>query len=271
MRILVVEDRKDIQSYYIRGLNRAGVDFDIVDSRIEAIDMIDRKSYHGAIVDLQLTDDDSYSQGIEVLSYIRKTDEGTLAIVVSGTPHPQDIIDSYEGGAVRVVSKSEKNYPQIAEELVKECSNSQLRNFGDFPNLNSYLAYPDKTTVWEGALVSTLGSGYPKMQKLLRHAFKSQLPVLRTNDGSGSFVMNEQKKLATGKFWSKANGFAIQVAISADPSGDFTPDVGGPELDEIARKNPVPGYSVWVWRDAHADRSEFYKYVNELSGEHAGS
>lgn len=264
MRILIVEDSKEIQKYYARGLERKGVSFDLVESRGEAVERLKCRSYEGAIVDLQLTDDESYSQGIEVLKYMRRVDEGTNALVVSGTPHPQDIIDSYEGGALRVIAKADKGFAEIAEEFVDQCSLVKLRKFGEFRSLNAYLANPSTIPIWEDLVQRTLQCGYPKMQKSLAKALDKYAPILRPLDAKSSVSMDPDCKLVSGTFWSKAAGFSIFVAISglAEIPPNKTPS-GGIELDSFA---PVNSVRVKTWKLPYLDRTHFPEFLDDLAG-----
>ncbi|MFA6979793.1 MAG: response regulator [Ignavibacteriaceae bacterium] len=266
MRILIVEDRKHIQRYYTLGLDKKGVRYDIVDSRLEAIEMLKKRSYEGAIVDLQLTDDESYSQGIEVLKYIEAVQEGTNAIVVSGTPHPQDIIDSYEGGAVKVILKADKSYPEIAEEFADQCKNVKIHYFGKFPSLNAYLASPDENAIyWEDSMNKILKLGYQDLNKTLNKAFKDYLPILRPIKDEKSFQMDTINDVAFGSFWSKGKGFPIFLAMMKSDNktcqGVILPK-GAAQISEI---QPVKNIIVNVWKLNDIGRNEFHEFVNDIA------
>lgn len=266
MRILIVEDRKYIQRYYTLGLDKKGISYDIVDSRLEAIEKLKKQSYEGAIVDLQLTDDESYSQGIEVLKYIEAVQEGTNAIVVSGTPHPQDIIDSYEGGAVKVILKADKSYPEIAEEFADQCKNVKIHYFGKFPSLNAYLASPDDNAIyWEDSINKILKLGYQDLNKTLNKAFKDYLPILRPIKKEKSFEMDTSNGVAFGSFWSKGKGFPILLAMMKSDNKDCQGVVLSKGADPIYEIQPVKNIIVKVWKLNDIGRDEFHEFVNDIT------
>jgi CheY-like chemotaxis protein len=265
MRILIVEDRKDIQRYYTLGLEKKGISYDVVDSRIEAIELLKKRSYEGAIIDLQLTDDESYSQGIEVLKYIKTVQEGTNAIVVSGTPHVQDIIDSYEGGAIKVIAKANKSYPEIAEEFADQCNNVKIQYFGKFPSLNAYLASPDDNAIyWEDSMNKILKLGYQDLNKTLNKAFKDYLPILRPIKNEKSFQMDASNGVAFGSFWSRGKGFPILLAMmkldNKTCQGVILPKGAAP----IYEIQPVKNIKVNVWKLNDIGRDEFHEFVNDI-------
>jgi ActR/RegA family two-component response regulator len=266
MRILIVEDQKDIQRYYTKGLERKEVSYDIVDSRMEAIEKLKKRSYEGAIVDLQLTDDESYSQGIEVLKYIESVKEGTNAIVVSGTPHLQDIVDSYEGGAIKVILKAGKSYPEIAEEFVEQCKKVKLQYLGRFPSLNAYLAFPDANSIfWEDSIKKILQCDYQDLNRILSKAFKNYLPILRLIKNKESFQLDTNNGVVFGSFWSKGQGFPFLLAImksdNIESQGVILPK-GTELIDEI---QPVKNIIVKVWRLNDVVRNDFYEFVNDIA------
>jgi CheY-like chemotaxis protein len=265
MRILIVEDNKDTQRYYARGLERKGVPYDIVDSRIEAIELLKKRSYEGAIVDLQLTDDESYHQGIEVLKYIKRVDEGTRAIVVSGTPHPKDIVESFEGGAVKVILKADKSYPEIAEELVGRCEDMKLRYFGSFTSLKAYLAFPENRTIfWEDSINTILQCGYENVNILLQKALDKYLPILRPINNEESFKMDLKNSVVFGSFWSKGKGFPVLIAMMKSDNKtcrDVILPKGAVQIDEIKK---VKNVIVKVWKLDNLDRKKFHEFVDDI-------
>lgn len=262
MRILVIEDNSEIQRYYSRGLERKETGFDIVESRVEAVQKLKRRSYEGAIVDLQLTEDESYSQGIEVLRYIRAVNEGTKAMVVSATPNVQDIIDSYEVGAVKVISKGDKSYAEIAEDFADACKKVTLRNFGEFRSLNAYLASPDTVPIWEDAVQRVLRCGYPSMQKTIRTAFSKYLPILRLSEFAESMSRDETRGMVFGTFWSKAKGFPFVLAISRTEIQAEAPV--SENAVEIDNYSPIKGVYARTWKLLDIERDGFPEFVHDL-------
>ncbi len=265
MRIIVIEDDKDIQKYYVRGLERKSIDFDVVVSRVDAIEYLKKRSYEGAIVDLQLTDDQSYSQGIEVLKYIDSIDEGTRAIVVSGTPNTQDIVDSWESGAVKAIIKSKKSYSEIAEEFVDECKEVKLRKFGKFASLNAYLAYPDSNSIiWEDSLLRLLSCGYQNLNIILNQSLNEYLPILRPINKKISLEINTETGVISGLFWSKGKGFPIFIAFGKSGISKINEINVSDDSIQVYEKNLVKTVKVKIWRKQENNRNEFYEFINDI-------
>jgi CheY-like chemotaxis protein len=82
-RILVVEDDPSWQGLYEEVLTGRGYLVEPAESLAEALEALDRRFYHVAIVDLRLGQDPKNRDGLKVLEHISELDEGTAAIVVS--------------------------------------------------------------------------------------------------------------------------------------------------------------------------------------------
>src|SRR6185369_12329088 len=82
-RILVVEDDSNLRESYMANLKMENYLVDGAGSLQEAIEALDKRNYHTAIVDIKLKKKDSKNEGVDVVRYIRQLDEGTESIVLS--------------------------------------------------------------------------------------------------------------------------------------------------------------------------------------------
>lgn len=264
MRLLIVEDDRDIQRYYENAAKAKSIPYDIVNSRVEAITKLKHRCYEAAIVDLQLTDDNSYSQGIEVLKYIAATEEGTNAVVVSGTPNPQDIINSYEGGAVKVIAKADKSYTEIGIDIIEMSKNVELHNLGNFASLNAYLAFPENAIFFENTLNNILRCGHQKLNMTIYKSFNKFLPVLRHIGTESSFTVDSEHGIISGTFWSKRMGYPFIIAfMQSDNQNDDAFDLPEGAIP-IEESDPVKGITVKTWKITNADRNDFYEFINDI-------
>lgn len=84
-RVLVVEDAHSWQEIYREVLTEKGYEVEVASDRATAIDALNRRFFHVAVVDLRLSEHDASNRdGLEVLDHIWKLDEGTAVIVASG-------------------------------------------------------------------------------------------------------------------------------------------------------------------------------------------
>jgi ActR/RegA family two-component response regulator len=215
MRLLIVEDRAAIHRHYASALKRIGVAFDIAESKLEAIELLRRRCYEGAIIDLQLSDGDTFAPGKDVLRFANALGEGTSCFVVSGTPYKEDVLESWEAGAFKFIFKSSMDSQDIALKVAEEASKVKVNMLGKFGSLNVYLAHPEMVPQWEYFVHQALECGFEKMQHGLKTAFKDVMPILRLNERSNSLDIDTSRKVVAGTFWSRAVGSAVRVSLAA--------------------------------------------------------
>jgi len=259
MKILIIEDRKDVQEIYVQSLENTDTDteYEIVDSRVEAIEMLKRKSFNGAVVDLQLTDNASFGEGIEVVKFINDMNEGTNVTVVSGTPNPIDVVNSYESydaSRFKFVHKDGSSLTHVVKDLLARCEKNALRSFGNYSNINEYFAAPSLIPHWEDALHAALQCGYPIMQNMLHNGFRPFLPILRLKSGLPSFKIDKDRGFAIGDFWSKNTGCAIGVVLSRN---DASFEIDKSHFKEIHQKEFGKKVRITVYKDLKGNRADF--------------
>jgi ActR/RegA family two-component response regulator len=262
-RVLVVEDVVDISDSYKFHLENAGYAVDIVETRKDAVAALKCKYYDIALVDLSLKDDITNKGGFEVLDAIKKLQEGTSAIVASGTGEIADSVASYDRGIKGFIMKGATiSSKDILEKIEAALKNYRPPLIGDFSTLTAYLAAPDTTPIWEDPIQVALGCGYDSLHKIIWAALKPYLPVLRKKDGSPSLTVDKTRRSAGGFLWSKAEGCAIWISVRGD-GGSFIdpPDDRADHLSSIEGKKVLAS----VWR-VNADRDQFLETIRDRPG-----
>lgn len=261
MRLLIVEDEAQIHRYYAKRLSGINIDFDIAESRIEAIDLLRRRSYQVALIDLSLTDDQTYAQGKEVLSYVQRQGEGTKCVIVSASPNVADVIDTWEGGAVQFIQKSSASYGDIVENIANDAKDVRLNLFGRFDSLNAYLAHPELTPHWESLMHGIINCGFEKMQAALTNTFKKILPVLRPAYALHSFNGDATRRCLSGVFWSKNFGCAVLVCIGREKNALDKPEDGDAKNIYDGQIGKSVFSEIWTLPNRHRD--EFPEFIHE--------
>ncbi|MCB0208827.1 MAG: response regulator [Anaerolineae bacterium] len=220
-RILVVENLEGLRTQYTIGLEMADFEVDSVSNLQEALDIIDAKTFHVALVDLMLNDPhDTVMQGLDILEKLRAVNEGTQAIVISGQKEPGTAVDTItEYQAADYIPKA-----QILNEgmgfLIKEVSqlaaSTELKKFGNYKSIVSVMAGGTKSeVVWADSLLRILKpkNGFIGLQNFLTQFCEPMLPLLPQKETSPPFLVHKEQRFANGKFWSKGLGKPLELVI----------------------------------------------------------
>jgi len=95
MKILLVEDEKQISDYISKGLLEAGYDVDTVDNGEDAISYATNYDYSLILLDIMIPKKD----GIEVVKYLKKQKDSTHIILISAKDQIQDKVVGLDAGA----------------------------------------------------------------------------------------------------------------------------------------------------------------------------
>lgn len=260
-RILVVEDRNDLRQMYVKNLNRTieNLEVDETDSKTGAIELIKRKTYHVAILDIMLAEDRSDRGGILVLDYLKELKEGTLSIMLSGSPDINCAIHALRSRiVVDYIHKSEIQSPEIyLNPIQKALEEVQIPLFGKYGRLTSFLAAPEKIDVgqWEfKSLQGLFDGGFDPLSKALSQTFIPMCPVLPKKMQAFALNTDEKNKALYGAFWSKAIGNAIWICLNSTK--------GSPVIPEECSEKPIftnssRNINMGVWIMENATRDQF--------------
>ena len=99
--LLIVDDEQRFADMLARRLNLRGCNCEVCYSGQEALDILKRKKFHLILLDLHLPD----IYGTEVLTRIRKNDERTPVIIVTGHGTEKDRRECMQQGAYAFMHK----------------------------------------------------------------------------------------------------------------------------------------------------------------------
>ena len=99
--LLVVDDEQRFAEMLARRLNLRGCNCEVCYNGREALDILKRKKFHLILLDLHLPD----IYGTEVLARIRKNDERTPVIIVTGHGTEKDRQECMQQGAYAFMHK----------------------------------------------------------------------------------------------------------------------------------------------------------------------
>ena len=101
MRILVVEDERDLNSIICNKLVKEGYNVDACYDGMAALDYMEAERYDGAIMDIMIPGKD----GIEVLKDMREAGIQVPVLFLTSKAQTQDIVDGLDAGASDYMTK----------------------------------------------------------------------------------------------------------------------------------------------------------------------
>lgn len=119
MRLLLVEDEPEIQSFVKQSLIEAGYEVDTADDGSAATQLASKHVYHGLIVDLGLPDQD----GIDLILQLRRSGIGSPVLILSARRSVDDRVKGLEQGGDDYLTK-----PFALAELLARLRNLLRRN-----------------------------------------------------------------------------------------------------------------------------------------------
>ena len=122
MRILVVEDERDLNSIICNKLVKEGYNVDACYDGMAALDYMEAERYDGAIMDIMIPGKD----GIEVLKNMREAGIQVPVLFLTAKAQTQDIVDGLDAGASDYMTKpfSMKQLLARVEAISRRFSNS---------------------------------------------------------------------------------------------------------------------------------------------------
>ena len=120
MRILIVEDEKDLCQMIAKSLKESGYEVDIANNGNEAMELLDVENYDLIVLDLNLPEID----GMEILEEFRSFNQDTKIIILSARSQIKDKVEGLDKGANDYLSK-----PFHLDELEARIRSLTRRNF----------------------------------------------------------------------------------------------------------------------------------------------
>jgi two-component system OmpR family response regulator len=94
LRVLIIEDDKDVSSYVRQGLSQAGWNVDVADDGKEGLLLATTESYDALIVDRMLPG----VEGLTLIRTLRASDNGTPALILSALGEVDDRVKGLQAG-----------------------------------------------------------------------------------------------------------------------------------------------------------------------------
>ncbi len=213
-RVLLVEDNRDLLNEYEEIVSSAGYSVDLAHDLAGAIQMVNEKTFHVAIIDIQLDPDDEHNQdGLAVLERLRELDEGTEAIILSGQPKLDVAIDAYEKfKIVHYLEKRKSKRPSdITGAVDKAFQQCNLRYYGPYRSLSGLLSDQKDAMSWEYECLSVLkpSAGIKGFHSFLMDFCGPYVPLLQKKSTSIPMRVAEADRTLSGEFWSKSIGKGV--------------------------------------------------------------
>ncbi len=101
MRLLIVEDEKGLCDTIAKSLRRSGYEADTCYDGREAVELLEVERYDLVVLDLNLPKMD----GMEVLRFLRQTDEETKVLILSARSQIVDKVEGLDAGANDYLAK----------------------------------------------------------------------------------------------------------------------------------------------------------------------
>lgn len=272
-RILVVDDDPDLLPELADTCRKLvasdPVQVDTASTRDGALELLQRKTFHVALVDIMLNGPHDLNDrgGIDVLAKINELDEGTQVIVLSATKDVGVPVDAWlKHRAFSYVQKINIAAESDVLDPVHDAlaASSGLKAFGHFRSLIDYLAANQGEMAFADRAVNTLQpmDGWSGLNVFM-HGFLGPLSPLLPPRGVEKICTIQDGLLRTN-LWSKALGQEVELiarhAIKSEE--DPVPTPSRPSaLEWHYRKCFVNG---WAYTVADSDRTRFYDRIDDL-------
>ena len=119
--LLIVDDDPFMQDLLTESLSQAGYDISVAETGERAQDLINRKLFHVALVDLSLPD----QKGMQLTDYLATESPETEILIMTGYPSLETAIDALRGGVRDYIIKPFK-VPEVHAAVHRALNNRQL-------------------------------------------------------------------------------------------------------------------------------------------------
>jgi ActR/RegA family two-component response regulator len=206
-RVLIVEDTTHWQDIFSETLTAQGYDVKLAGNYAEAKEIIFRRSFELAIVDIRLSEGDVSNQdGMQVLREIRNTKEPTSIIIVSGYATVGLTVEAFEDfGVFKFLEKDRFEEDKFLELVKIGVQKAQASGYGNISLYQMLLRNPFPN-------VSTFLPVSHDHEDLLQTMFEELWPLAKNPQFVTALVETwEGKHLVQIIGWSKGIGEAIVV------------------------------------------------------------
>lgn len=167
MRLLLVEDELEIQSFVKQSLTEAGYEVDTAEDGTTAVSLTAKHAYQGLVVDLGLPDQD----GIDLILQLRRSGLASPVLILSARRSVDDRVKGLELGGDDYLTK-----PFAVAELLARMRNLLRRNSGQSENptrlrlLDLELDFITRRATRGGEVLNLSPQEFVLLEYLCRHA-----------------------------------------------------------------------------------------------------
>lgn len=222
VRVLIVEDLPESRRSFSRTLVRAGFIVETAATLPEALEHVENRTFHVAVVDLSLIPGDSANRdGLLVLRRLHELDEGTGCIVLSAFKDLEVAVEGYEKlGLVKYLVKRRENgikgkLVEAVSEVAAEVSLRELNGRESLVEVLSGTAGAELLS-WEHRALEALkpAEGIEGFRGFLARLTRDLLPIVPRKDRRGApLELDSHAPSLVGRFWSKSLGVAIRLKV----------------------------------------------------------
>jgi ActR/RegA family two-component response regulator len=247
---LVVDDNVNVQAALAKIAKAMGFDAMIAASRKEAFELIDRRAFDVAIVDMRLVEHDEKNRdGIAVLRHIKAKNEGTESILLTGYGKFRDAVEAVQEIHVSgILEKASDDLDEKLRELLVQASASSQARIKDVESIEIWCG-DDDPVVWQSRTQNALKPPqFMILNSLLDELAKTCVPLLERVGDNG--MQETTDKSVAGLYWSRGVGEAVVVLLTRGdlpqetprlPNWPSTLRLGNEALYRTKRKNLTGG------------------------------
>ena len=211
-KVLIVEDKATWRKLYQKVLEKEGYQVWTAGSLSEALDLLERRFFHLAIVDVRLVDDRPGNQdGIEVVKRIAQAGEGTRAIIITAFGTIQMTRDAFKQYQVfefmEKQTHDQARFCQVVEQAVEEARSQVTDRRVRGPGLRDLVRGFSPQEIQE-ALAS---GGLEELDTLFRGLLYDLHPLLPDRQQARLIERGGKSALVEACYWSRLSGQPILV------------------------------------------------------------
>jgi len=273
-RILYVDDDPEWQQIIQDGISALGYELDFASSSKEAMEKLKRKTYHVALLDKRLNENDAANeQGLELAHVIAGINEGTNIIVYTSHGEKADMREAFRNVKVWDFLDKGESLSEIIR-AIREAGEKAVLEF------NRPIRMPLEILSVKGDALDKFLTGIPIGSPRARQGletFAKQLlgkyrPLLADQSAAKLLPVN-QKPILQLRFWSKMLGTPIagwfgnyddlQMSLPGIESSKTAKESFGisHKLDELVKSDSLPTIGGVVFELGHVDLDEFESQV----------
>jgi len=230
-RVLLVEDIRSTRETFESSLELEGYDVTAVANLKDAIDAVNQRNFHVALVDIMLDGKKKTANrdGVEVIKRIHQLDEGTHVIPLTGQDSRTFVRDSFaELGVFDFIDKVqhiEVHGWEYAQKIIDlAISRSEIDDEPAWDDVLKGVLLPSEEPMFVDYVSKvTNGAPFDLLRRSLCSAIRQLQPMKGLNGAVQSFELVDDA--VVGRFWSKAHGVGVKIIVRK-PSKDPTPQEG---------------------------------------------